>query len=591
MAKPSLRKRVFTMVEKDPKLPLKLVAKQFPDDPYPTIKTYRADCLRVIKRNITKKKRKKSNPSKGSKHGDSGGVASTTSLQRIESVLEKYSWNDILKLSIFKIPPFNDVDASILNFYEKQGFFRRDIEQEEDKRYHYAEPNWFYDHQQFIAKLMRRGNIFCWGPRQETGKSTLCLVLIYEYLYEHDNTLALNISTGKTLSKGLIGKVKNDPLLWAIWEYQTKIALMESITLYNSSKLFMLPCDPSAVQGWTVPLLWLDEFDKILKEKGRREALAAALPIVLMPLKTGKGRIWITGNQAVGEGAAQFEYFIRELMAFGDTFPVVSLDPDPKGTGYIADYRNNFHVTVTEQFWKDMIFRLQAALMDEAFAKAQMLNIYEGETVMFRADLIADAFESWLEENIPEFPHNTVMGVDPGAVHATGLIILALDGDGHVHEVFADEYFGGKISEKKFKNTVADLYVKHNVREGYCESNSGGLWWIDDWRERGLTFWAANFGTANPQTGDVTNATKAIERHYKERVLKHLLETHRIHLRNKQLFKEFSLYNPVESKEKGKGDLMDALLHAVFYLVGGINFIIEEINKEQGTEEVDAYVA
>ena len=53
----SLRKKVFTLVENDPTLPLKSVVKQLPGESYANIKTYRSQCLKVIQSNITKKKK------------------------------------------------------------------------------------------------------------------------------------------------------------------------------------------------------------------------------------------------------------------------------------------------------------------------------------------------------------------------------------------------------------------------------------------------------------------------------------------------------------------------------------------------------
>ena len=75
---------------------------------------------------------------------------------------------------------------------------------------------------------------------------------------------------------------------------------------------------------------------------------------------------------------------------------------------------------------------------------------------------------------------------------------------------------------------------------------------------------------------------RAFERAWYERVLKDFLEKKKIFLHNENLFREFSLYNPVENKEKGKGDLVDALLHCCFHAAGGISYLMELLQDKEG---------
>jgi hypothetical protein len=92
------------------------------------------------------------------------------------------------------------------------------------------------------------------------------------------------------------------------------------------------------------------------------------------------------------------------------------------------------------------------------------------------------------------------------------------------------------------------------------------------------------FGTANPNTGDVTNATRHLERAYYERILKHLMEAGLIKLASKKLRGQMDFYNPDDNKEKGKGDLMDCLLQASFHVVGGYQYLKELAAKEIGED-------
>jgi hypothetical protein len=331
-------------------------------------------------------------------------------------------------------------------------------------------------------------------------------------------------------------------------------------------------------------------------DKQTRQALAAALPIVITLLMKGEAYIWITCNQASDEGVLQFEYFLRVLSEFGNFFPVFRIEEDPRTGEFILVQMNDFDIDIPTQeiprrdFFRNMLFKLLAALHSEAFAKAQMLNIYDDSAGMFRAELVANAFENWSESKIPKLEHNSVMAIDPGHTHATAVIILQQDKDGNLIEVFAKEYFGKAISEEDFKDEVFELYRKYRCRELYVESNSGGKWWRDHWVERGLNCHLSNFGTANPNTGEVSNMTRAFERTWYERVLKDFLEKGKILLHNEALFREFSLYNPVDNKEKGKGDLVDALLHCCFWAAGGINYLMSLIENKESLPDTEGGV-
>ena len=112
-----------------------------------------------------------------------------------------------------------------------------------------------------------------------------------------------------------------------------------------------------------------------------------------------------------------------------------------------------------------------------------------------------------------------------------------------------------------------------------------------EWELRGMNCYSNTFGVGQPQTGDVSNQKKAYERVWYERVLKDLFEKKKIHLHDDILFNEFGKYDPNKSKDKNKGDLVDALLIAAFWIVGGPDYIYENlIDKETINVGPDAYV-
>lgn len=506
-------------------------------------------------------------------------IPPTTSLKEFKNL----SWKEKLEGAIFGILK---LDTQALTLYEKLGYLKEDEQTEEERKFVFQEPEWFVPHQSEMYNAMIKGNCCIIGERQLTYKTTTGLCAVANKLYEHDDSLIVQISTGLDLSKELIGKIDFDERVNSVWAPIMKTSNKESKILTNKSRLICRPCKPTSLQGLTGGL-WIDELDKIIKEKQTRQALAAALPIVITLLLEGKAFIWITCNQASDEGVLQFEYFVRVLSEFGNFFPIYRIMTDPDTNQYELMQINEFDIEIpTEplqkrEFFKEMMFKLLSALYDEAFAKAQILNIYDDSSGMFPPGLVTDAFENWSPDLIPRFPSHSVMGIDPGHTHATGLIILQKDRDGNLIEVFAKEYFGKLISEEEFKEEVFQLCREYNVRDIYVESNSGGKWWRDSWVDRGLNVHLSNFGIANPNTGEVSNMQRAFERTWFERVLKDHLEKHKIFLHNEQLFKEFSLYNPVESKERGKGDLVDALLHCCFYAAGGIEYMMELVREKE----------
>jgi len=534
------------------------------------------DKIKHVRRKKSKSKSKNKNTNSSKKTSETKTQGDTPPLP-----LKNLSWKEKLEMAIFGQLP---IDTTALSLYERLGYLKEDEQQEEQRKFVFVEPQWFVPHQSDMYNVMIKGNCCIIGMRQLTYKTTTGLIAAANKLYEYDKSLIVQISTGMDLSKELLGKIGNDERVHSVWEPVLKTDNRESKILTNGSRLICRPCKPTSLQGLTGGL-WIDELDKIIRQKETRQALAAALPIVITLLMENLAFIWITCNQASDEGVMQFEYFIRVLAKFGNYFPIYRVE-DIKGVFQLVQI-NNFDIDIPtdpilrKDFFKDMMYQLLASLYDEAFAKAQMLNIYDDSSGMFKAELIASAFENWSADNFPYLPYNCVMAIDPGHTHATGVIILQQDKHGNLHEVFAKEYFGKKITEDEFKDEIFNLYREYGVRELYVESNSGGKWWRDHWVSRGMNCHLSNFGNANPQTGEVSLMNRAFERAWYERVLKDFFEKRKIFLHNEDLFREFSLYNPTENKEEGKGDLVDALLHCCFHAAGGIEYLMDLLTDKE----------
>lgn len=579
---PTIKELVLRQLEVDPEISLKNCQK--------VVKGLKKDNFYKIKREL--KKRNKPGKPKG-KHKENQGNPPLFPPVLNEDKLLKMDWRDLIKLAALgKI----ELNIPALNFYEKQGYFNEDVEKQTGERYIYKRPEWLYPHQEKMLTMMHDGNIMVVGSRQTTGKTTAAFVGAYEQCYENDRFIVWYITASKDLSKELLAKTQMDEKLYNIYKDNTKMFLRESVIFRNNSRIIIRPCKLSALQGITGGVIYIDELDKILREKETRDAFASVLPVVIMYLINNEGHIWITCNQAAANqaGGLEFEYFKTILMKFGKFFPICNITENNE-----LIIMNDFDIEIPDNqidrtiFMKDFIYELQKAIAGEEFAAAQMRNVYLDRTGIWSKQDLLNAFIRFEEREVPKWDLiiKAVIGIDPGIVHGTGIVVVLRDMNGEVWVVFAKKRYGTEIHEDQFKQMIIDLYEEYNVDVIKCESNSGGLEWIYHWRNAGYNALATNFGTANEATGMVTNASKTIERHHKERVLKSLLEDKKIHIiKNETLFQEFSLYNPYENKVKGKGDIVDALLHAVFEIVGGMEYVLELLENEGIKEKGDAYV-
>jgi hypothetical protein len=288
-------------------------------------------------------------------------------------------------------------------------------------------------------------------------------------------------------------------------------------------------------------------------------------------------------------------------MPFGNFFKVCEI-MEPDGKVHRKRHlvvKNDFEPMIPEdefdrEMWFiDFIYKIQEALAGEEFAMAQMKNIRMDRSGIWKKVDVLEAFSSYDPDKIPNWDHRQESGIslDPGVVHGTGIVEGFRDlKSGDLWITLAEKRYGTEIPEDKFLRMMRDHYDETIADWIISESNSGGLEWVIFLKNAGYNAEVANFGTANEATGDVTNSQKAVERHFKERILKWLFENKKIHIvKSKELFKEFSLYNPYENKEKGKGDIIDALLHFVFKIMGGIDFIMELIERE-GIEQTDGAI-
>lgn len=540
------------------------------------------DKIKFDRRNIknNKKNKNKTQVPKSNQKGSTqttGGQHSTLPPKNLLSM----SPEEMLILGMTKQI---QLDPTLFGTYIKLGYFDRDQQKRTQSYQYYKRPEWFTKIQEQLIQIFRSGSCLIVGARQKTFKTSTGLIASLEEMNENPKSTINFLTTSKPLAVELVGKVETDERVHGVWEPFLLGSYAEKRLIKNGSRLIPLATTKANAKGRTARILWIDELDDFFLIAGCLDVLAAAIPQIITTMKDG-GKIWITCNMGDTRG---FHMFISIMGKFGDLFPIyefveadgivykertlVRLNPQEPGSEVME---------LTDDTVDYIVHSILMLAKDKRYADAMVYNIKNVGIDPFPAELVTDAFESWDAELIPKYPINCTQGIDPGFTHATGVYIVKMDKDGDVWESFAHEFFGGEITEEQFKNRMFVLYKEHGVKALYCESNSGGSHWMHEWNLRGMYCLPANFGVGQPQTGDVSLQHKAFERVWYERVLKDLLEKGKIHFHSDILFNEFGKYDPNVSKDKNKGDLVDAMLHAVFWCVGGPIYIENNlIDKE-----------
>ena len=496
--------------------------------------------------------------------------------QNINNLLSK-SPEELLMLGMTKQI---ELDSTLFQMYIKQGLYTRDQEKRTQSYSYYKRPEWFTPLQQELIQIFRRGSCLVVGARQKTFKTSTLLIAALEEMNENPNSTVNYLTTSKPLAIELTGKIETDERVHGVWEPYLFGSYAEKRMIKNGSRLIPLATTRANAKGRTARILVIDELDDFFLIAGCLDVLAAAVPQIITTM-AGGGKVWIICNMGDTRG---FHMFIEIMKKFGDLFPIYEFI-EPDGQIYtertlvrLNPQEKDSEVMVLDQDTVDyMVHSILTLAKDKRYADAMVYNIKDTGTDPFPAELVTEAFQSWDAALVPTYSINSVLGIDPGFTHATGVIVLKMDKNGDVWEAYAHEFFGGEITEERLKQKIFILYQDHGVKTLYCESNSGGSHWMYEWKLRGMNCIPANFGVGQPQTGDVSNQQKAFERVWNERVLKDLLEKRKVHFHNEILFNEFGKYDPNKSKDKNKGDLVDAMLHAVFWVVGGPEYIYNNL--------------
>lgn len=241
---------------------------------------------------------------------------------------------------------------------------------------------------------------------------------------------------------------------------------------------------------------------------------------------------------------------------------------------FTLDEVDSPHIAATGN--DDIIEPLMRALVGKDKTDEQLHNIESQDGELFNVNAMMHCFneyDEWMRhvhllddagQRTRKRPARTVVSVDPGFGHPTGIFVASMI-ENHIYEEESWEYCGKddrgvSVTEDFIKTRVAELARKYGAHI-ICESNSGGLFWMQFWKQyAGLKgVYAQNFGGEGKANDRVVFVKK----------MNQLIEEQRFHFKSDDLRTQLMIYNPAErdtTENSGKGDKADASIHAVWFL-------------------------
>jgi hypothetical protein len=346
------------------------------------------------------------------------------------------------------------------------------------------------------------------------------------------------------------------------------------LTLYNGATLEILATTPTDIKGKTGSF-WIDEFDQVFLLEGDigKDVIAHVIPIIRsrpdfhmifsanIPMDTTDSVLFAYIRQA----AVSSDLFMEEFILRMEDVPILQarVDADPAKEKYLHKFIS--------------------AIKGPEAADAQLHGIAPTGTAIFQDKYLQDALTSWepFIKSLRPFIHpRTVIAVDPGYAHATGVVVLrefeghiwepaskfdwmrGADLKGNVIQTGSIEFHGGELTQQQILFKIKSLANEFRDVEPvmvWMETQVVGKFWTDDLAEMGLNIRGGTFG----RDGFVKSRLGKAE------TARVLFERGALHLCNGNLVKELATWRPAPDKsdDRQKGDMADAFMHAVAFLV------------------------
>lgn len=478
----------------------------------------------------------------------------------------------------------------------------------------YQRPSFIFPWQSVGIDLMEAGHCMWQASRQKIGKTTGAFNADFEDMLMTPGTVVTLVAPGMEQATVLLRQGFKEVLtledgrkfdLWSqLYEPYFIVDNVKKMVMKNGSLLQVIPLSEYTTPGYATDILHIEELDKIVKDPQKLRGLGAVLPTIRA--RRGYAKLRITCNNTAG-----VYRILREDLK--DLYPYLTIymeKPRPLNSKFTGEHHiYNEMYNCPEKPDIDIILqRIMDCVMGQDYTKMQLGNVDDYSGDVFNPDKLDAAYKRG-REFIPRKAYdNCLMGIDPGAIHAFAITIYGREGL-RIYHLWTGRFSvsGTDPTEqenmlKKIAKIAAQVYVIYHCQGIASESNSGAKLIIplinkyirkEIVKVSGQTYAKAappiwsNFG-ADKEKGNPD--AHAIPRVDFITLMQYLFNYNMITLQDTnedEHFQriEFARYHPDESKEKYKGDCVDASMHACWHLCGGYDYIkllIKETDKTGG---------
>lgn len=473
----------------------------------------------------------------------------------------------------------------------------------------YSRPSFFYTHQNTAIELMHDTHVMYQGGRQKIGKSTAAFNADFEDMLYSPGTVVTLVAPGLKQAAALLRQGFKEVLtlddgskfdLWGqLYEPYFIVDNIQTYIMKNGSRLQVIPCSEHTTPGYATDVLHIEELDKIVKDPQALRGFGAVIPTVRA--RRGFARFRITCNNKSGI----YRILREDLKELYPWFVIFMEKPwninTEKFTGKHIIYNEHYNYGKKPDI--DVILKIILdATMGQAYTRQQLGNEDDYTGDVFNPDKVDLSFKkgkTFVPKNIYD---DSILTIDPGAVHNFAAGVLGMEGL-EFFELWVEGFsISGKTEEqnekmlKKIAKSCAYAYIEHHCTKIVSESNSGArlivpliVHYIRKYlplakgsrAELPEIIWS-NWGGDKEQGFE---APKLISRVDYITLMQYVFDYGKITLQDKNEHEhlmrvEIARYNPEEGKIKYKGDFVDMLLHGVWELSGGFEYIDRLIGVE-----------
>jgi hypothetical protein len=400
---------------------------------------------------------------------------------------------------------------------------------------------------------------------QRSGKSTSVFAGLHELTLFSNHPLRVALLAGKGGknsrdggSKRILSDILKDPILETanntVIDFLSRTT--ESIKWKNGSQMVAMDLTVASIKGGDNEIVWIDELDVAIAEgDDKRQAVVSAVNSMLA---TTDFKLILSSN--LDKGIYQI---LRDAINALNTECVMSISIQK------ADCP---HLLRNEVSMNYMVGRtVSDALCGEGFGKMRLDGEMTSEGDTFDFASITDAFDQY--ESFMAINKQTgkrIAFLDPsGTGHPFGFFIFEYNPTtDELWEVFSKQWrMGTGDGETWSPDRIFEfIYMKckeFSVKLFGTEGNSGGQFLALKLKQKGIPIII--------KTWEGTGTNNSQEMYVK--LFRHFLDERKVYLQNPLLKTQLTIYTPKKSNEQFKGDLADAAINALWWAVGGIQYL------------------